>query len=33
VAAESGFELEPYAAVREWQARVAAQPRHIRITD
>jgi len=33
VAPEGGFELEPYGAVREWLARVAAQPGHIAITD
>lgn len=33
VAAEGGFDLAPYRAVREWQARVAAQPGHILITD
>lgn len=33
VAAEGGFTLEPYPAVREWQARVAAQSGHILITD
>jgi glutathione S-transferase len=32
VAPEGGFSLEPYPAVREWLARVAAQPRHIPIT-
>jgi glutathione S-transferase len=33
VAAEGGFEVEPYPAVRAWQTRVATQPGHIRITD
>jgi glutathione S-transferase len=33
VAPEGGFTLEPYPAVREWLARVAAQPGHIAITD
>jgi glutathione S-transferase len=33
VAPEGGFSLQPYPAVREWLARVAAQPRHIAITD
>lgn len=33
VAHEGGFNLEPYAAVRNWLARVEAQPRHIKITD
>jgi glutathione S-transferase len=33
VAGEGGFELEPYPAIRAWMARVAAQPRHILITD
>jgi glutathione S-transferase len=33
VAPEGGFSLEPYPAVREWLARVAAQPGHIAITD
>jgi glutathione S-transferase len=33
VAPEGGFSLEPYPAVREWLARVAAQPGHIPITD
>ncbi len=33
VAPEGGFELEPYPAVREWLARVAAQSGHIAITD
>jgi glutathione S-transferase len=31
VADEGGFELEPYPNVRAWQARLAAQPGHIRI--
>jgi glutathione S-transferase len=33
VAPEGGFSLEPYPAVREWLARVAAHPGHIPITD
>jgi glutathione S-transferase len=33
VAPEGGFSLQPYPAVREWLARVAAQPGHIAITD
>ena len=33
VAPEGGFTLEPYPAVREWLARVAAQPGHIAISD
>jgi glutathione S-transferase len=33
VAHEGGFSLEPYPAVQAWQARVAAQPGHILITD
>jgi glutathione S-transferase len=33
VAPEGGFELEPYPALREWHTRVAAQPRHVAITD
>ncbi|MCA9772720.1 MAG: nuclear transport factor 2 family protein [Myxococcales bacterium] len=33
VAPEGGFDLGPYPAVRAWIDRVAAQPRHIRITD
>ena len=33
VAEEGGFELAPFPAVRAWLARVAAQPRHLRITD
>ena len=32
VAPEGGFELEPYEAVQNWLARVAAQERHIAIT-
>jgi glutathione S-transferase len=32
VAPEGGFELLPYAALREWLTRVAAQPGHIPIT-
>ena len=33
VAAEGGFDLEPYPAVRAWLQRVAEQPGHILITD
>jgi len=33
VANEGGFELDHYPAVRRWIDRVAAEPRHIRITD
>lgn len=33
VAPEGGFSLRPYPAVREWLARVAAQPGHIAISD
>ena len=33
VAPEGGFSLRPYPALREWLARVAAQPGHIAITD
>lgn len=33
VAAEGDFELKRYPNVRAWIDRVAAQPRHIRITD
>jgi glutathione S-transferase len=32
VAGEGGFDLAPYPNVRAWLARVAAQPRHIPIT-
>jgi len=32
VADEGGFDLAPYPAVRAWLARVAAQPRHVPIT-
>jgi glutathione S-transferase len=32
VAEEGGFDLEPYAAVRAWLARVAAAPGHVPIT-
>ena len=32
VAEEGGFTLEPYPAVRRWLGRVAAQPKHIPIT-
>ena len=31
VAHEGGFELEPYPAIRDWLARVAAQPGHVTI--
>ncbi|HTU96016.1 MAG TPA: glutathione S-transferase family protein [Solirubrobacteraceae bacterium] len=33
VAPEGGFSLRPYPALREWLARVAAQPGHVAITD
>jgi glutathione S-transferase len=33
VAPEGGFDLAPYPAVRAWLARVAEQPRHVKITD
>jgi glutathione S-transferase len=33
VAPEGGFDLAPYPAARAWLARVADQPRHLRITD
>ena len=33
VAEEGGFDLAPFPAVRAWIDRVAAQPRHLRITD
>jgi glutathione S-transferase len=33
VAPEGGFSLQPYPALREWLARVAAQPGHIAIND
>lgn len=33
VAEEGGFDLQPYPGVRAWLERVAAQPRHIAITD
>ena len=32
VAAEGGFDLSPYPAIRAWLARVAAQPGHIPIS-
>ncbi|MCW5893371.1 MAG: glutathione S-transferase family protein [bacterium] len=32
VAGEGGFDLAPYRAVRAWLSRVAAQPKHIPIT-
>ena len=31
VAHEGGFELEPYAAIRRWLDRVAAEPGHVAI--
>ena len=33
VAGEGGFDLAPFAAVRAWMARVAAEPGHVKITD
>ena len=33
VAGEGGFDLEPFAALRAWLARVRAQPGYIEITD
>jgi glutathione S-transferase len=33
VADEAGLELEPYPAVAAWLARVASQPRHVRLLD
>jgi glutathione S-transferase len=33
VAPEGGFSLQPYPSLREWLARVAAQPGHIAISD
>jgi glutathione S-transferase len=33
VAEEGGFDLAPFAAVRGWMARVAAEPGHLKITD
>jgi glutathione S-transferase len=33
VAGEGGFELNRFPAIARWLARVAAQPRHVRITD
>jgi glutathione S-transferase len=33
VAPEGGFDLDPYPAIRSWLGQVAAQPRHIPITD
>ncbi|HWE12286.1 MAG TPA: glutathione S-transferase family protein [Solirubrobacteraceae bacterium] len=33
VAPEGGFGLEPFPSVRDWLARVAAQPGHIAISD
>jgi len=32
VAAEGGFELQPYPAIRSWLERVTAQPGHVPIT-
>jgi glutathione S-transferase len=33
VAPDAGFDLSAYPSVLAWMGRVAAQPRHIRITD
>jgi glutathione S-transferase len=33
IAPEGGFSLQPYPAIREWLARVAARPGHVAITD
>jgi glutathione S-transferase len=33
VAAEGGFDLSPFPAIERWIARVAEQPRHLKITD
>ena len=33
VAPDGGLDLAPYAAVRSWLARVAAQPGHVRLLD
>ncbi len=33
VAHEGGFDLAPYPGVRAWLGRVAAEPRHLKITD
>ncbi len=33
VAGEGGFDLAPFPAIRRWLDRVAAEPRHVRITD
>jgi glutathione S-transferase len=33
VAEEGGFDLSRYAAVRAWLGRIAAEPRHVRITE
>ena len=33
VAEEGGFDLSRYAAVRSWIGRIAAEPRHVRITE
>jgi glutathione S-transferase len=33
VAGEGGFELDAYPAIVAWLERVAAEPRHVRITD
>jgi glutathione S-transferase len=32
VAEEAGYDLAPYAALRQWFARVAAEPRHVPIS-
>jgi glutathione S-transferase len=33
VAAEGGFDLSPFPAIRDWLGRVVAQPGHVAITD
>jgi glutathione S-transferase len=33
VADEGGFDMQGYPAIRDWLGRVAAQPKHARITD
>lgn len=33
VAAEGGFDLDPYPSIRAWLTRVSEQPGHIRITE
>ena len=33
VAEDGGLELAPYPGIRDWLARVAAQPRHVRLLD